>query len=876
MSSADSGSGHSLVNEGIRIVLLVASFLVLLSLVSYHPSDPSWNVVNSSKETLNWIGPVGAVASDLLLQIFGLAAFVLPVAVGIGGWRALRLSGFKLPAIRITGLVLLMVSTTAVLDLVPKFHLRYLENVASSGGVLGAIVFSSMAIHLNTVGTAIVLGLILLLSLMMSWRFSIETTVSDLRHREDGFVGRLIYKLKDWKEARKERKLFEAEIKSQPKAAQPQLSRGKIVDLEDDEESEDDMEVAPIISPAPATIAGGSALNTPSMPAPSSRGAAAGTSTTTSRMSKEAAPETIPIDLRRDLFAVMPPKADSKNNGDAKVVSSKTATEVPATALASAAGAGAQTVLPVGHANGSIRKATILDQRSVEGTVSPSSTEVRHSRKKPAEVFPFLLPDVELLDPPEPRHEQIDEELRGQAKLIEARCLEFSVAGRVQRISSGPVVTTFEFKPDPGVKYSRITSLVDDLCLAMKAESIRIDRIPGKSTVGIEVPNRERDIIHIREVLESHEYQRSRSRLTLALGKTIDGSHYVTDLARMPHLLIAGATGAGKSVAVNGMILSILYKASPDEVKFIMVDPKRLELGLYEGIPHLLTPIVTDPKRAANALKWAVNEMEQRYKTLAQSGVRNIDQYNLEVKSIVDQNLAADSAELPKSLPYIVILVDELADLMMVASNEVEFAITRLAQMARAVGIHLVLATQRPSVDVITGLIKANFPSRIAFRASSKVDSRTILDANGAEQLLGRGDMLFLPPGSSRLIRVHGSFVEEDEIKRAVDHLKAQAAPVYDETVTQSDKETESTEAEIAIRDDFYYEAVKIVMEMGRASTSVLQRRLRIGYGRAAAILDLMEKEGIIGPPDGSKPRKVLVNDPAFYDRVAELSGEET
>lgn len=874
MSSADSGSGHSLVNEGIRIVLLVAGFLLFLSLLSYHPSDPSWNVVNSSKETLNWIGQVGAVVSDLLLQFFGLAAFVLPIAVSIGGWRVLRLPGFKLPVIRVSGLALLVISTTALLDLVPKFRLRYLENVTSCGGVLGEIVFSAMAAGLNTVGAAIVLGLVLLLSLMMSWRFSIETTVSDLRQRqrEDGLVGRWIYRLKDWKEARKERKLLSAELEKDSKASQPVLSRGKIIDLEEEEENRGDVEKAPIIISSQKSKTPEKTAEVPSSPAPFTRSAVAGAIAAPSGP-RGSMPEAIPIDPRRDLFAMMP----EKTNGDASAASSKNSSG--SAAAASAAGAGTHAVTtssPANGSNGSIRKAMILDPKSVEGPLLLRSGEVRHSRKKPAEPLQFLLPDCELLEPSEPRHEQIDEELREEARLIEAKCQEFAVAGRVQRISSGPVVTTFEFKPDPGVKYSRITSLVDDLCLAMKAESIRIDRIPGKSTVGIEVPNRVRDIIHIREVLESPEYQRSRSRLTLALGKTIDGSHYVTDLARMPHLLIAGATGAGKSVAVNGMILSILYKASPDEVKFIMVDPKRLELGLYEGIPHLLTPIVTEPKRAANALKWAVNEMEQRYKTLAQSGVRNIDQYNLEVRAIVDRNLAADSPELPKPLPYIIILVDELADLMMVASNEVEFAITRLAQMARAVGIHLVLATQRPSVDVITGLIKANFPSRIAFRASSKVDSRTILDANGAEQLLGRGDMLFLPPGSSRLIRVHGSFVAEDEIKRVVDHLKAQAAPIYDETVTQSDKETETAEAEIAIRDDLYYEAVKIVMEMGRASTSVLQRRLRIGYGRAAAILDLMEKEGIIGPPDGSKPRKVLVNDPAFYERVVQMGEEES
>jgi S-DNA-T family DNA segregation ATPase FtsK/SpoIIIE len=400
---------------------------------------------------------------------------------------------------------------------------------------------------------------------------------------------------------------------------------------------------------------------------------------------------------------------------------------------------------------------------------------------------------------------------------------------------------------------------VEDLCLALKAESIRIDRVPGKAHVGIEVPNTQRETIHLREVIESRQFRESTSRLTIALGKTIDGLNYVADLARMPHLLIAGSTGAGKSVGVNSLIVSILYKARPDEVKFIMVDPKRLELGLYADIPHLATPIITDPKRASIALKWAVKEMEDRYKRLAGWAVRNIDGFNTEVGR---RNLVKDydetTGEPHQTLPYIVIIIDELADLMMVSGHEVEESITRLAQMARAVGIHLVLATQRPSVDVITGLIKANFPSRISYRVSSKVDSRTIIDANGAEQLLGRGDMLFLPPGTSRLVRVHGAFVDEAEIGRIVAHTKAQGQPAYDETITQTEDEALGLDGAGGERDELFEDALRICVEMKRASTSVLQRRLRIGYGRAAAILDMMEREGFIGQADGARPRPVL------------------
>jgi S-DNA-T family DNA segregation ATPase FtsK/SpoIIIE len=485
----------------------------------------------------------------------------------------------------------------------------------------------------------------------------------------------------------------------------------------------------------------------------------------------------------------------------------------------------------------------------------------------------YKLPSLEVLEAPISHHELAEEELRMRATILAEKCKEFGVIGHIHRINPGPVVTTFEFKPDPGIKYSRIVGLEQDLCLALQADAIRIDRIPGKSTVGIEVPNLRREKIYLREVIDSARFQQSESKLTVALGKTINGDEYITDLTKMPHLLIAGATGAGKSVTLNAIVCSILYKANPDEVKFIMVDPKRVELGLYENIPHLLTPIVTDPKRAANALKWAVNEMENRYRQLASLGVRNIDQYNRHVREMTHPTLAQDDAARP--LPYIVIAIDELADLMMVARGEVETSIARLAQMARAVGIHLVLATQRPSVDIITGVIKANIPSRIAFRVSQKVDSRTIIDSNGAESLLGQGDMLFLPPGSARLIRVHGSFVNEDEIKAITDHTRKQAEPQFNEQVTMSEQEAEEAGDFTGERDELYEEALAIVTNMARASTSVLQRRLSIGYGRAAKILDLMEREGFIGPGEGSKPRKVLQAAYEFRERVEQLRLED-
>ena len=491
-------------------------------------------------------------------------------------------------------------------------------------------------------------------------------------------------------------------------------------------------------------------------------------------------------------------------------------------------------------------------------------------RKKGA----FTLPPNALLDAPKPEQKIDERQLMDGARLLEEKCREFSVEGTVVQIHPGPVVTTYEFKPDAGVKYSKITGLADDLCLAMQAESVIIDRIPGKSTVGIQIPNHNREQISLRELLESDVYKRSTSKLTLAMGKTIHGEPFLTDLATMPHLLIAGSTGAGKSVSVNAMITSILMRATPDDVRFIMVDPKRLELGMYEDIPHLLTPVVMDPKLAANALRWAVREMEERYKTLAAFGVRNIEQYNRNIRAMQDEKkgepLLDDKGNELKTLPFIVVLIDELADLMMVAGNEVEESIARLAQMARAIGIHLVLATQRPSVDVITGLIKANMPARVSFRVTSKIDSRTILDGNGAEQLLGKGDMLYLPPASSRFVRLHGPYISEQESARLASFLRKQGKPTYDTTVTADEKGNTQEHTEFD-KDELYDEASRLVVSSGQASISYLQRRLRIGFSRAARLVDMMEMDGLVSAAAGGKPREVLVKKEYFDEVDAQL-----
>ena len=486
----------------------------------------------------------------------------------------------------------------------------------------------------------------------------------------------------------------------------------------------------------------------------------------------------------------------------------------------------------------------------------------------------YTLPPLSLLDPARSERKIDERELMDAARLLEEKCREFSVEGSVVQIHPGPVVTTYEFKPDAGVKYSKITGLMDDLCLAMKAESVLIDRIPGKSTVGIQIPNPNREGISLRELLESDIFRRSASKLTIALGKTIHGEGFVSDLATMPHLLIAGSTGSGKSVSVNAMISSILFRATPDEVRFIMVDPKRLELGMYEDIPHLLTPVVVDPKLAANALRWAVREMEERYKTLAAFGVRNIEQYNRNIKAMLAESktgLDENGKELV-TLPFIVVIIDELADLMMVAGNEVEESIARLAQMARAIGIHLILATQRPSVDVITGLIKANLPARISFRVSSRIDSRTILDSGGAEQLLGKGDMLYLPPASSRFVRVHGPYISEQESARLASFLRKQGKPMYDNTITAEEKKEMAGGTEFE-KDDLYDEAARIVVSSGQASISYLQRRLRIGFSRAARLVDMMEMDGLVSSPNSSSggKREVLVKKEYFEEVDAQV-----
>jgi len=752
-------------SELLGFLVAVAGLLVLLSLASYLPEDPSLNTsAGPGATTQNWVGPVGAYTADLLFQGLGWVAYLIPMLLLVVGSRLLLVRPFATPKTKALGAGLLVASLSALLELFP--YTPVVRGLIRGSGMLGYLAAAGLVHTFNHLGAAIVAATVFLSSLFLITRFSFSWAATFLKARWLAVARPVAARWQAWQEARTEA----AEERRRRRAEAMRLRRKLAVVTQ-----------RPVLSQATHLV-------TPPEPAAPAQQAAV-----EAAVAEPAAPLEVPgLDV-----------------------------EIPVTA--------------------------------------PSPKII--GRETPA----YKFPTPALLRPPDDSEGIDEDELKDRAARLTAKFGEFGVTGTITQIHPGPVVTTYEFKPEAGIKYSRITNLVDDLCLAMKAESILIDRIPGKSTVGIEVPNLHREIIHLREGIESIEFVASPSKLSLCLGKVITGKIKIADLTQMPHLLIAGSTGSGKSVALNSMIVSILYKANPEEVKLILIDPKRLELGLYQGTPHLMTPIVTEPKQAANVLRRATFEMEERLKKLAEHGVRNIEQYNNIFALDSTLNLFDNDGKPERPLPYIVIVIDELADLMMVEPQGVEESITRLAQMARAVGIHLILATQRPSVDVITGLIKANLPARISFRVASKVDSRTILDANGAEALLGRGDMLFLPPASARLQRLHGPLVTEQEITKVVDFWKSQSQPQYNEEFLKPVKdrngeevEGEDEEEEAAELDAVYDEAVRLVVESGKASTSLLQRRLRVGYGRAARLIDMMQKDGIVSAPDGSRPREVL------------------
>jgi S-DNA-T family DNA segregation ATPase FtsK/SpoIIIE len=781
-------------NEAAGVVFLFAGLFFTLSLISYHPQDPSWNTAAGAVRAHNLTGTAGSYLSDLFLQLLGLGAFAIPVLLWMLSWKWLRSEEIDGATARVFGAALLFFSLSTALSLGGPW--RPWAGTFSAGGMLGLLLAETLRGSLNLAGTAILTLVCLILSLYLVSTFSMSMAVRLLRPLRNDLVV-LHVRWDEWRHQRREAALERARLRAERRASAEQEAREAPY-------AEAVEPVIPIGESAPPAI----------------------------YAAEESAPqaeEEIPIH-----------EIEEQQPADTPVF-----TTVAIEPIASAP-----------------------SFESVPATEPRRERQPRLKAPEMAEHPDYRLPSTALLNEVPTRNPYDSAELKDIAARIKSKFEEFNVRGSVVQINPGPVVTTFEFKPEAGIKYTRITTLSEDLCLGLQAESILIERIPGKPTIGIEVPNTRREVISLRQILESDEFRESHSRLTICLGKDISGRIKVAALESMPHLLIAGSTGAGKSVMLNSLIMSILCKATPEEVRMILVDPKRLEMGLYEGVPHLLTPVITDAKKATNALRNAVLEMERRLKLLAAQGVRNIDQYNKKIRQLMNEprSLFEDDEETAseelRPLPYILIVIDELADLMMLERANVEEAVTRLAQMARAVGMHLVLATQRPSVDVITGLIKANFPSRISFRVATRVDSRTVLDVMGAEHLLGKGDMLFLPPGSSRLIRVHGAFVTEAEINRIVDFWKDQARPDYDQSfliAPPPEDAADSEGGEFEGGDDpAYTDAVRVVLEMGKASTSTLQRRLRLGYGRAARILDMMQHEGIIGPPDGSKPREVL------------------
>jgi S-DNA-T family DNA segregation ATPase FtsK/SpoIIIE len=853
-------------NEMLGLVVLVAAGLLLLSLLTYTPSDPSFNSVGGSFGTTaaahlthNWIGVFGAYLSDLLLQTFGLSVLFLPLVVLSIGLSWMRSRAVGSTWMRVCGLVFWLVFAPATIALLPGNVMW--KHALPIAGVAGRLLSDALVQALNLPGAAILCGLMVLLSLYLATSF----TLSNANNWFDAHFG------------------FVRSVRGYIARRQ----RHKNADLDD---ATPDYE--PRQSAAPAVNEAADAANSSLL---------ASFFGWFGRRKRNADEELLDAEAATrkpaSMWQMMPrTHVDDAEAGSLSVAAAAAAPYAAELAAAAAPLRSGTAELPFAAAEADdwldaperkapapiLPKPQLVQKAALPPMPSPmqdiAKQNIAFGKRAdadqiavaiaPKSIRGYKLPPSSLLFRSEEHAMVREDELRAEARVLEQKCAEFGVDGTVVQINPGPVVTTFEFRPDVGVKVARVVGLSDDLCLAMAAESILIERMPGKSTIAIQVPNRQRETIWLRDVVECESFAQSKSRLAIALGKDISGGIVTGDLASMPHVLIAGSTGSGKSVAINAMIMSVLYKSTPEQVRMILVDPKRVELGMYEGIPHLFTPIITEAKLAANALRNAVREMERRLKLLAANHVRNIDQFNKLFEN-GSEYLFEDVNQEP--LPYIMIIIDELADLMMLDRANVEEAITRLAQMARAVGIHLVLATQRPSVDVITGLLKANVPTRMSFRLATKVDSRTIIDSNGAESLLGRGDMLFLPPGTSRLQRVHAPFVTEKEISAVTAFWREQGEAEYVEGFLEGPKDekgnAEGSANDGDDNDPMFDDAVRLVFEFGKASTSLLQRRLRVGYGRAAHLIDLMERDGLVGPADGSKPREIL-KAPSYYAEV--------
>ncbi len=851
--------------------LALAALLVFLALATYQPSDPSWNTASSVSQPHNWVGLLGASLSDLLLQSLGITAFFLPLWLGGLGWTWMRSRPGGLAWLRWLGTVLALVFFPAVLALLP-WHWLWLSKIPA-GGAVGLLMAGLLVTYLNIQGAWRVAGALAAAGVCLASAVSFWAIKEGTENRWRNFVS-LHDRWRNWREEHAERK------------------EEQIAEREFREELESRKDAGPQLVPPQIS----SAQSLPgSMPDAYAQEAHfdARPRLFARLFRRQRAPETDPQDIPAFRRAqIQPVETEGESAGSSRIASvrpsiweravsepSPTPSDAPHVAIRVTASPATMPSTPAQPPDLRMEDARAETSRFEPSAAQPALAPSAHARPAeeiaihlradaemhtaavaPKNVSGFKLPPSTLLNLGDGRMAVREDELREEARVLVGKCAEFDVRGQVVQINPGPMVTTYEFKPEAGVKYSRVTGLADDLCLAMRAESLLIERMAGKNTVGIQVPNHRRETIHLRDCIEAELFHKAKSRLTIAMGKDINGRIITADLAGMPHVLIAGSTGSGKSVAINAMIMSLLYRTTPSQVRLILVDPKRVELGMYEGVPHLFTPIITEPKLAANALRNAVREMERRLKLLASRSVRNIAQYHKLFEGVMPSLF--DEGAPAEPLPYIVIIIDELADLMMLDRANVEESITRLAQMARAVGIHLILATQRPSVDVITGLIKANIPTRISFRLATKVDSRTILDTNGAEALLGRGDMLFLPPGTSRLMRLHAPYVSEKETAAVVAFWKDQGQAEYVEGFLESPKDerasVDGSNPDPDENDPLFDDAVRLVFEFGKASTSLLQRRLRIGYGRAAHLIDLMERDGLVGPADGSRPRELL------------------
>ncbi|MFW6131709.1 MAG: DNA translocase FtsK [Candidatus Aminicenantaceae bacterium] len=731
-------------SEITAIILIFLAIFSITSLISYHPEDPSWtNAPPPDQNIHNFMGKVGAVFSDILLQLFGFSSFIIPFLFGYFGYKKFKQKKDKNFIKLALGAFFSILLISALLF--KLFHsISWHKVPIRAGGLIGKTMSSFMTKYFSHEGTMIILFTLLIVLLSLYTKFSFRNAISYFVRFFNFIFKEVRIKITNYKK--------EKTRKQQKK-----------------------------------------------------------------KLKKE---YTLPL---------------------------KKAEKVPTSD-------------------------NIFPQKSKKEKSELETFPEKYLFPEMDKNDTYHFPSLSLLDQSKEAHKIDKEELFEKKSLIEGKLREFRVEGEVREYHPGPVITTYEYSPQPGIKVSQVSNLTEDLSLALQAESVRIHRMPGKSSLGVEVPNNKREVIQIRNIIQSDKFQRSRSKLTFALGKTIHNEVYITDLSVMPHLLIAGATGTGKSVALNCLIASILYKATPDEVKLVLIDPKKLEFSVYEGIPHLLCPVIKDPKKAGSVLLDAIKKMEERYHKLGFHKARNIVQYNNQVKQILKENkgkLNKEEKENLKPLPYIVIIIDELSELMMIGAQEVEYSIARLAQLARAVGIHLVMATQRPSIDVITGTIKNNFSSRIAFRVPSKVDSRIIIDTAGAEKLLGSGDMLFMPPNYPRLIRLHCSYISLAETTRLVRFVKDQGKPIYDDKIVNVLKKSASqAKEEFEEKDELFDKAVELVLLTGQASASYLQRKLKLGYARASRIIDQMEQEKIVGPSEGSKPREIIVDPQSYLEKI--------